>query len=233
MENTMLGIKSAIASPFFGMFLTMFSFWLGKRIGQRVNSPLANPFLIAIVLVIAFLQITGISLADYQRGADVMSLMLIPATAILGVSIYHRRKLLCANALPILAGCFTGAVVSIVSTYSLCKWFGIHETFTTSLMPKSVTTPIAMELSQNLGGLVSLTVAAVVITGIAGAALAPWLIKIMKVKNPIAIGVAFGAASHVVGTAKAIELGETEGATSGIAIGITGLITVGLFLLFL
>lgn len=231
MGNISLGIESAIASPFFGMLLTLFSFWLGKHIGQRVKSPMANPFLIAIVLVIAFLQISGISPDDYQRGADVLSLMLIPATAILGVSIYHRRKLLRANALPILAGCFTGAVVSIVSTFYLCRWFGINEIFTTSLMPKSVTTPIAMELSQNLGGLVSLTVAAVVITGIAGAALAPWLIKTMKIENPIAIGVAFGAASHVVGTAKAIELGETEGATSGIAI--TGLITVGLFLLFL
>lgn len=150
---------------------------------------------------------------------------LAPATAALAISIYSQLPLLKKNLLPIIAGTAVGSAVSMTSVWMMCKAFGLDEKLTASMLPKSVTTPIAMEVSNQLGGIVPVTVAAVIMTGILGAVLAPTLIKLFKIDDAIATGVA-------IGTSKAIEIGEIEGAMSGIAIGVAGVITV-IYSLFL
>lgn len=220
------------SSPLFGVVLSILAYVLGVWINQKLRSPAANPLLIAIVLVIVFLKLTGIPLEAYQEGGNFIGMFLAPATACLAVSIYSQIHLLKKNLFPILAGCAAGSAVSMTSVWFLCRLFRLDESFTASLLPKSVTTPIAMGISEQLGGAVPITVAAVVLTGILGAMLAPVLLKLFRVKDPVAAGLAIGACSHAIGTSKALELGEAEGAMSSIAIGACGLITV-LFSMFL
>ena len=214
------------ASPLFGIVLCIFSFEIGLWINRKTHSPLANPLLIAVVICIAVLQIFSIPLESFQQGGDIITMFLAPATAALSLSIYNQLDTLKKNLLPILAGTLTGSITSIGSVIGLCKLFGLDEELTASLIPKSVTTPIAMEVSRQHGGIVSITVAAVIVTGIFGAILAPVLIKLFRVKNPVEAGIAIGTCSHALGTSKALEIGETEGAMSGIAIGVAGIITV-------
>lgn len=214
------------ASPLFGIVLCIFSFEIGLWLNRKTHSPLANPLLIAVAICIAVLQIFSIPLESFQQGGDIITMFLAPATAALSLSIYHQLDTLKKNLLPILAGTLTGSITSIASVIGLCKLFGLDEELTASLIPKSVTTPIAMEVSRQHGGIVSITVAAVIVTGIFGAILAPVLIKLFRVKNPVEAGIAIGTCSHALGTSKALEIGETEGAMSGIAIGVAGIITV-------
>lgn len=214
------------ASPLFGIVLCIFSFEIGLWINRKTHSPLANPLMIAVVICIAVQQIFSIPLESFQQGGDIITMFLAPATAALSLSIYNQLDTLKKNLLPILAGTLTGSITSIGSVIGLCKLFGLDEELTASLIPKSVTTPIAMEVSRQHGGIVSITVAAVIVTGIFGAILAPVLIKLFRVRNPVEAGIAIGTCSHALGTSKALEIGETEGAMSGIAIGVAGIITV-------
>ena len=161
-----------------------------------------------------------------------IDMFLAPATACLAVAIYSKIKILKEYWLPILAGCTAGSAASMASVYGLCRLFGLDESLTISLIPKSVTTPIAVSVAEPNGGVVPVTVVAVIFTGILGGIFAPLLIRLLRVKDPVAAGLAIGASSHAVGTSKAVELGETEGAMSGLAIGICGIITV-LFSMFI
>ncbi len=215
-----------ISSPLFGITLSILAYAAGVWIQKKLRSPIANPLLIAIVLVIAFLKLTGISLETYDKGGDFISMFLAPATACLALSIYRQLPVLKKNLIPVIVGTTVGSAASMGSVWLLCKAFGLTDEMTVSLLPKSVTTPIAMGVAEQHGGIVPITVAAVVLTGILGAIFAPLLIRIFRVKNPIAAGLAIGTCSHAVGTSKAIELGEVEGAMSGIAIGTAGLVTV-------
>ncbi len=215
-----------ILSPLFGIVLSIFAYACGVEINRMVKSPIANPLLISVILIVCTLLIFGIPVETYQQGGDMISLFLSPATAALAISIYSRWETLKKYFLPIVTGCLVGVISSMVSILLLCKLFGLDESLTASLLPKSVTTPIAMEVSSQLGGIVPITIAAVIITGITGAVICPLLIRLFKTDDSVAAGVAIGASSHAMGTTKAIELGETEGAMSGIAIGISGIITV-------
>lgn len=230
MELLKDAFEAATNSIFFSIGLTMVCYRIGRWVAGKSQRVWANPFLIALLLIVAFLQVSGVSLESYSQGADLMSLMLIPATAVLGISIYRQRVFMRENFLPIVLGCLSGGVVSIATVYALCRLLGVDRALEISLMPKSVTTPIAMELSRLSGGLVPLSVAAVAFTGIVGVVLGPILTRLLKIDDPIVTGVAYGTASHVIGTTKALELGETEGAASGISICVTGLATVLLFL---
>jgi predicted murein hydrolase (TIGR00659 family) len=225
-------MRFVLESPFFGIVLSIFAYKAGQAAARKAASPAANPLLIAILLTAVFLWFFEIPLSDYDRGGSLLTLMLQPATALLAVSIYNRRELLRKNLLPVVAGCFAGAATSWFSVLLLCRLFRLDLALTASLTPKSVTTPIAMELSQHRGGIVSLTVAAVIFTGILGAVFAPFLIKRLKIEDPITTGVAIGTSSHAIGTTKALELGETEGAASSIAIVVTGIATVLLSIFF-
>ena len=193
---------------------------------------LCNPLLIAIVLVSAVLLVCRIPYASYNQGGAIINMFLAPATACLAVSIYTQINLLRENWLPILVGCTAGSITSMGSIYLMCRLFRLDEAVSASLIPKSVTTPIAVSISENLGGIQAITVVAVILTGILGSILAPVLIKLFRVKDPVAAGLAIGACSHAVGTSRALELGETEGAMSGLSIGICGILTV-VFSLFL
>jgi predicted murein hydrolase (TIGR00659 family) len=220
------------ASPFFGIALSVIAFWVGVRIQKKTGLVLCNPLLIAIVLVSAVLLVCRIPYESYNQGGAIINMFLAPATACLAVSIYTQINLLKENWLPILVGCTAGSITSMGSIYLMCRLFRLDEAVSASLIPKSVTTPIAVSISENLGGIQAITVVAVIITGILGSILAPVLIKLFRVKDPVAAGLAIGACSHAVGTSKALELGETEGAMSGLAIGICGILTV-IFSLFL
>lgn len=217
---------SMINDKLFGLILSLFAFIISTFLYRKVKSPLLNPLLLSIIFIISTLTIFRIPLSSYNYGGEIISLFLSPATAILSYSIYNQIDLLKKNWIPILAGCFTGALTSMGSVFLLCRLFGLDSSLTAALLPKSVTTPIAMELSTQLGGISSITVAAVVVTGIIGAIFAPLLIRIFHIKNKVAAGIGIGSSSHALGTTKALELGEIEGAMSGIAIGVSGIITV-------
>lgn len=212
--------------PLFGVVITVMAYCFGVYLNKKLRTPAANPVLIADALLVSFLLIFAIPYENYQSGASAIELFLAPATAALAVKIYHQFSLLKKNWLPVLIGCAAGSAASMLCVLLMCRMLGLDEAVTASLLPKSVTTAIAVPLVASKGGITSITVIALMITGIMGAALSPLFIKLFRVKNPIAAGVAIGTSSHALGTTKAVELGEIEGAMSGIAIGIAGLITV-------
>ncbi len=221
-----------ISSPLFGIVLSILAFEIGLWLNRRLGSPVANPLLIAVILVILVLQLFRIPLESFQKGGEVISMMLAPATAALALLVYRQLPVLRENFLPVVLGCLAGSVTSMVSVAVCCRLLGLDEVMTASLLPKSVTTPIAMEVSASHGGLVPITVVAVILTGIMGAICAPLLIRLFHVKDPVEAGVSIGACSHAVGTTRALEMGELEGAMSGVSIGISGLMTVLLSLLY-
>ncbi|MBR5614904.1 MAG: LrgB family protein [Clostridia bacterium] len=212
--------------PFFGFSLCMFSYIIGIKINQKTKSALANPMIIAAIIIIAVLAVFKIPLENFMIGADFVAMFLAPATAALAVSMYRQFDVIKKNWLPIVVGCVVGAVSAVVSIVVLCKFLNMPQDITASLVPKSITTAIASKLSEQLGGIVPITLAAVLVTGIFGAISSPYLIKLFKIDNPIASGLAIGASCHALGTSKAIEIGEIEGTLSGIAVGLCGLVTV-------
>ena len=225
-------MSELFASPFFGIALSIVAFSIGVWIQKKTGLVICNPLIIAIVLVSGVLLLFKIPYESYNEGGSIINMFLAPATSCLAVSVYTRMELLKKNWLPILAGCVAGSLTSMGSVFLLCRLFGLDEAMTYSLVPKSVTTPIAVGIAESHGGISSITVAAVILTGIMGSILAPFLIRIFRVQDSMAAGLAIGACSHAVGTSKAIEIGETEGAMSGLAIGICGIVTV-VFSMFL
>lgn len=223
-------MNGIFTGPVWGIVLSILCFAVGTWCARKWKSPVVNPLLIAIALVIVFLKVTGLSLDAYKEGGNVISLFLAPATACLALSIYNQLELLKKHFLPIAAGALVGSAASIGCILLLCRLFGLDAALTASLAPKSVTTPIAMEISRQGGGIIPITVAMVVFTGILGAVFAPTLSRILRIDHPIARGVAIGTSSHALGTTRAIQMGEVEGAMSGLSIGIAGLITVVLSL---
>lgn len=225
-------MKEWLSSPLFGITLCIAAFAVGIFIQKHLRSPLANPLIIAIALIILFLNAFHISFNDFNQGGKIITMLLPPATAVLALSVYNQLDILKKNFIPVVAGCLAGSVSAITSIVLMCRAFGLDDKLTNSLMPKSVTMPIAIGISERHGGLVPVTVAAVVITGVFGTVFAPLLVKLLHIDNKVAAGIAIGTSSHVGGTVSAIELGEVEGAMSSIAIGIAGLITtlISLFL---
>lgn len=213
-------------SPFFGVALSVLAFWAGTRLQKKTGLVICNPLLVGILLVIAVLVVFKIPYENYNEGGALINLFLSPATACLAVAIYSKVRILKENWLPILVGCTVGSLTSMGSVWLLCRLFGLSDAMTASLLPKSVTTPIAVSVAEAHGGISSITVVAVIFTGIFGSIVAPFLIRLFRVKDPVAAGLSIGACSHAMGTSKALELGETEGAMSGLAIGVCGLITV-------
>lgn len=213
------------ASPLFGIALTVLAYAVGMKIQQKAKMVICNGMLIAVILVIATLVAFDIPYANYNAGGSIINLFLGPATACLAVSIYSKIDMLKKYWLPVTVGCAVGAVTSVGCVYGMCRLFGLEQGMTMALLPKSVTTPIAAAVAEAHGGIVSIAVAAVCVTGIAGNLAAPLMIRLLRIREPLAAGLAIGTCSHAMGTAKALELGETEGAMSGLAIGLCGLIT--------
>lgn len=219
-------MSEMLSTPLFGIVLTIIAFAIGVWIQKKTGFIFCNPLLIAILIIIALLLILKIPYESYDVGGSLINMFLAPATACLAVSIYTKIQILKKYWIPILIGCTAGSLTSMLSIYGMCQLFGLDEQMTYALLPKSVTTPIAVSISASHDGFVPITVVAVLITGILGSILAPLFIKIFRVKDPVTAGLAIGASSHAVGTSKALEIGETEGAMSGLAIGICGVITV-------
>jgi len=219
-------MNKIIDSQFFGIVLSIVVYLLCRKLNEKTKLAILNPLLLTTALIIAFISALDIPLESYNFGGRYITMLLGPATTVLAYSIYKQIKLLKKNFIPIVIGCLAGSLTSMASAYFLCRLFHLDDTLTSSMLPKSVTTPIAMEVSSGLGGIPSITVAAVVVTGIFGSMICPILIKLLKIKNKVAAGVAIGTCSHAAGTSKAIELGEVEGAMSGIAIGVSGILTV-------
>lgn len=210
----------------FGIVLSLLSFEIGLLIYKKTKMPIFNPLLIAIAIIIAVLVIFNIDFNSYNNGGQFINMFLGPATVVLAVPLYKQFHLLKENFVPIIIGIFVGCLVGIFSVIALCLSFGIENVLTKSLLAKSVTTPIGIEITNQLGGLVPVTVLAIILSGIIGAVAGPTLCKLFKIKNELAIGIAIGTASHAVGTTKALELGETQGAMSSLSIGIAGIMTV-------
>ena len=217
-------MSELLSSPVFWMCVSIACYALGLRIQQKTRSPLCNPLLIASVLVGVLLVASGTAYQTYESAGDLISFFLTPATVALAVPIFRKLDVLRANLLPILAGAMVGSLVSIVSVIGFSRLFGLSDVTMRSLVPKSVTTPIAVSLSDMLGGLSAVTAISVVFTGIVGAIL-PGFLGALGVNDSVQMGLSIGTAAHAVGTSRAIELGETEGAMSGLAIGVAGLLT--------
>lgn len=214
------------SNMFFGIFISLIAYEIGQVLYKKTKLPIFNPLLVAIVLVIAFLKIFNINFEAYNQGGQFINMFLGPATVILAVPLYKQLALLKKNFIPIIIGIVIGSFISVLSVILFSNLFNLNSDLIISLLPKSVTTPIGIEISNTLGGITGVTVLAIVITGITGAIIAPTVCKIFKITNPVARGIGIGTASHAVGTSKALELGETEGAMSSLSIGIAGLITV-------
>ena len=212
-------------SPLFGILLTLVAFEIGVAISKKWKYSFLNPLLIANILIVSFLLITGISLESYNVGGDYISVMLSPATVVLAVPLYRQISKLKQFWKPILAGIFAGSLTSIASVIIVSKLIGLSETVMLSLLPKSITIPMGSVVSSQIGGIPPVTIIAITITGITGAVAAVPVCKFFRIKNSIAQGVAIGTASHALGTTKAMEIGEVQGAMSSLSIGIAGVFT--------
>ena len=214
-----------LKNPVFGITLTLGAYFIGSLIRNYTKSYLANPILVACIIIIAILVPSKIPYQSYNEGAKYISFLLGPATVALAVPLYKNFKLVKSNKTAILSGIFCGSITGILSASLIVVVMGADKKIAVSMAPKSVTSPIAMEISRILGGYPSLTAAVVIITGIIGAMIGPEILKYAGVKNKIAVGVAIGTASHGIGTTRAMQEGEEQGAMSSLAIGVAGIIT--------
>lgn len=219
-------LNEFLGTPLFGILLSLAAFQAGSLLYKKTRFSVFNPLLVGIVLVIFVLLYFRIDFETYNVGGDYISFFLGPATVVLAVPLYKKIQLLKNDAVPIIAGISAGCIAGISSILIFSSLLGLDNVITSSLVPKSVTTPIGIEISKQIGGMPAITVAAISITGIIGAVLGPFICRSFRIKDSVAVGIAIGTSSHALGTTRAIELGETEGAMSGLAIGIAGLITV-------
>ena len=218
-------MNAIINSPLFGILLTLVTFEIGVTISKKFKYSFLNPLLIANILIVGFLLITGISLESYNVGGDYISVMLSPATVVLAVPLYRQISKLKQFWKPILAGIFAGSLTSLACVIVVSKLVGLSETLMLSLLPKSITIPIGSVVSAQIGGIPPVTIIAITITGITGAVSAPAVSRFCRIKHKVAQGIAIGTASHALGTTRAMEMGEVQGAMSSLSIGVAGLFT--------
>ena len=210
----------------FGVILTILFFNIGIYIQKKTNKPIFNPLLIAILGIILFLSITRIPYESYKLGGDRINFFLSPVTIVLAVPLYKQFDLFKKYLLEILIGISCGVVVSFISIKLIGHFTNADVDIINSLIPKSITTPMGISLTKTLNGVEAITVVSIILTGILGAIISPIVFKIGKINNPVAKGIALGTSAHALGTTKALEMGEVEGAMSGLSIGISGIITV-------
>ena len=220
------------SSAVWGVLLTLAAFGLGVLINKRTGQAIFNPLLLGTAFVIVVLSVLNIPYDTYAASASPISYLLLPATVSLAVPLYEKWDLLCKNLVAIVAGVLAGVMASLFSVLALALLLDLnHEQYIT-LLPKSVTTAISMDVSRELGGIATLTGAIVILTGIVGALAAETVCKVFRITIPIAKGIGIGTASHAVGTSKALEIGEVEGAMSGLSVAVAGIMTAVLCPLF-
>ena len=214
------------------LVLTVGAYLLGVWVRRKSGISMLHPFLISVPVVISTLKVTDIPCSFYMESNVVIDFFLGPCVVALGLLLYDHREIIRRNLVGILSAVTVGSVVGVACVYAMCRLFKMDDVFLMSLEPKSVTAPIAMEISSYLGGDQSLTAVSVVICGFIGAVLGPFLLRLFRIQSPIAKGLAMGTSSHGLGTARAIEMGAIEGAVSGLAIALTGVMTAIIIPLF-
>lgn len=214
------------SSLYFGMLVSVGAYLFGIWLRRKTGLALFNPLLIAVTAVILFLSVFHISYETYNRGAGFLNYLLTPATVCLAIPLYRQLELLKKNLAAVGVAIITGVIGSVGSIFLMSKAFKLEHIYYVTLLPKSITTAIAMGVSEEAGGIVTLTVVSIIITGILGSMIAEGLFKIFKIEEPIARGLALGTAAHAMGTARALELGEIEGAMGSLSIAVAGLLTV-------
>ena len=213
-------------SVFAGVTLSLVTYFIGVFLKKKLKLGLFNPLLISIVLSIIVLLVRHVDYEVYNEGAKYLSYLLTPATVCLAIPLYEQWLLLKKHFLAVFLGILAGVLTSLLTVFVLAKGFGLSHKEYVTLLPKSITTAIGMGVSEELGGYVTITVAVIIITGVVGNMIGELVCKLFRITEPISKGLAFGASSHAIGTAKAIELGEVEGAMSGLAIAVSGILTV-------
>lgn len=213
-------------SVFFGAVLSLAAYEVGSLLKRKFRMAIFNPLLIAVICVIVVLLLFDIDYEMYNEGGKYISYLLTPATVSLAVPLYRQIALLKKNLKAVIAGIVSGVLASMVGVYVLALAFRLDTQLYVTLLPKSITTAIGMGVSEELGGVVTITVAVIVITGVLGNVIADFVCKLFHLEEPVAKGLALGTAAHAIGTAKAMEMGEVEGAMSSLAIAVAGLLTV-------
>ena len=213
-------------SVYFGFFLSLITYFAGVKIKQKCKLSIFNPLLTAIMIIIVFLCVTHIPYEDFNRGADYLTYLLTPATVCLALPLYRQIRIIKVYWLAVTCGLIAGCAATMLLVVGMCSLLQIDETLCRSLLPKSITTAIAIGISEEIGGLSPVTVAAVIVTGVVGAIVSNLVFRLFHIKNPVAQGLALGASAHAIGTTKALELGEIQGAMSSLAIVMSGILTV-------
>lgn len=209
-----------------GVVLSIFAYQLGVFLKKKTNSPFLNPLLVSIITVMVILVIFKVDYENYNYSAKYLSYLLTPATVSLAIPLYRQIDNLKKNLRAIVLSVLSGTITSMTVILVMAILFGLsHEEYVT-LLPKSITTAIGMGISEELGGYVTITVAVIIVTGIIGNIIGEFVCKIFRIQNPISRGLALGTSAHAIGTTKAMEMGEIEGAMSSLAIVVAGLITV-------
>lgn len=222
----------AANSLFFGVMITLLTYQFGMVLKDRFKLAIFNPIVISIVCIMVALVVFDIEVTDYTKGAQYINYLLTPATVCLAVPLYEKVELLKKHMVAILVGVFSGVLASALSILLMSMAFGLSHAEYVTLFPKSITTAIGIGMAEEYGGIVTITVAAIVITGNLGNMIAEFVCKTCKIEEPIAKGIAIGTSSHAAGTAKAMEMGDVEGAMSGLSIAVSGLMTVVVAMIF-
>lgn len=219
-------MQEVIYSPMFGILLSIAAYHLGVWIHKKTKLMIMNPLMLAIVFVILFLVVGKIPVEAYEAGGNLINMFLGPATVVLAVPLYHQMDSLKQYKWILFAGIGIGTLCGLASILIITSMLSLDLEMIASLVPKSITTPIGIEVSTMLGGIPSITIVAILLTGLIGAVCAPFLLKLFHIHHPIAKGIAIGTSAHALGTTKALEMGEVEGAMSSLSIGIAGILTV-------
>ena len=213
-------------SLYFGFVISILAYLFGVWLKKRLGWAILNPLLVSVVLVIVLLVGLGIDYDTYNYSAKYISYLLTPSTVCLAIPLYRQLELLKKNLLAVGVAIFSGVVASAASILVLCLVFRLGHLHYVTMLPKSITTAIGMGVSEEAGGIVTITVVCIIITGIMGNIVAEKLFQLTGIRHPIAKGLALGTSAHAIGTAKALELGDVEGAMSSLAIAVAGLMTV-------
>lgn len=211
---------------YFGAVLTVLFFLLGSFLKKRLHSSLLNPILFSSVVLIILLMVTGLPYEDYHHSASIISWFLTPATVSLAVPLYDRITVLKNNWKAVAVGILTGVLTTVVCVWIICLLFGTSHEFYVSMLPKGITAALGKPLCEEFGGVVAITLTAIMITGILGNVSCVRLLALFRIDEPVARGLAIGTCSHAIGTTKALEIGPTEGAASSLAIVLAGILTV-------
>lgn len=213
-------------SAYFGVTVSLIGYGAGIMLKKKFKYAFLNPLLISIIFVIGGVLLCGVDYESYENSAQYLSYLLTPATVCLAVPLYQQMTLLKKNLAAVACGILAGVLASLGSVLLLAFLFGLEHDVYVTLLPKSITTAIGMGVSEELGGLVTITVAVIIVTGVIGNVIGEAVCKLFRIYEPIAKGLALGTSAHAIGTAKALEMGEVEGAMSSLAIAVAGLLTV-------